>query len=394
MLYKTSGEIIERHLNQLCSMLTLTTGYYANYFNADYELGELAIEQELIQPYEGYIAKHLKKSVQTGKVSDILYLDYHDVLFYYHLYYKDIYKGSIFMGPMRLQDTTENKLYKDINTNKYINSLRTIYQSQLSSFMELIILVAESQRLLQMKEIDLHYKDLEAIEKLHFEPNKIIKHHSLYTEEKIFRDILTKDLDLITMLSKSFKNLILPPLADHPIRSQKNRVIVALTIITRSAIKLGMNSEEAFTASDSFIREVERLTTPTEIMHFQFNVLKYFKEKVNNQKEKSNYSPSTKLLLKHIEENLLDKSSFSDLCKKLDLNYKYASKKFSQDVGETFTKVRENKRLEKAANLLKYSEMTISDIAETTGFTYTYYFTKKFKNYYSITPSDYRKQHH
>ncbi|WBW94954.1 helix-turn-helix domain-containing protein [Oceanirhabdus sp. W0125-5] len=395
MLYNSKGQLIERHIDQVCTMLTMTTGYYVNYFDKNYELGELAIEQTLLEPCDGYIRnKILESSNNTDMTSGILYLECNEILFYVHLYFKSNYSGTLFMGPMKINTAlTDNTLQENLKFIKYYERLPLIRQSQLSSFMELMIIASNSQRQMQLKEIDLHYKESADYEEIKIDTGRRIKHHSLYTEEKLFNDALTKDIDIVTMLGKSFRSLILPPLADNPIRSQKNRVIVGTTIIARSAIKLGMSSEEAFSASDMFIREVEKLNSPNDILLFQFKILKYYKQKIKNLEKNTDYSESTKLLLEYLENNILDKSSLNDICDKLDLNYKYVSKKFSTEVRATFSKVRENKRLEKAANLLLRSQMNVTEISEATGFNYTYYFTKKFKSFYGMTPTQYRKTH-
>ncbi len=48
-------------------------------------------------------------------------------------------------------------------------------------------------------------------------------------------------------------------------------------------------------------------------------------------------------------------------------------------------------RLRKACMLLGYSEMTIDEIAEATGFCDRYYFTRMFKKYRNVSPAEYRK---
>ena len=395
MLYNTKGNLIEKHIEQICTMLTMTTGYYANYFNQNNELGKLAVEDILLEPYDGYVHNFILESFKnTDLTSGMMYLEYNEIIFYVHLFYKSNYTGTLFMGPMKINTSLTDDIPKEnLKVLKYYEKLPQIWQSQLSSFMELIVISSNSQKLIQPKEIDLHYKESTNNEEVKIDLNRKLKHHSLYTEEKLFNNALTKDVDIVTMLSKSFKSIILPPLADNPIRSQKNRIIVGTTIIARSAIKLGMRSEAAFSASDMFIREVEKLNSYNDIMLFQFKILKYYRQQLNNLKVNTDYSESTKLLLEYLENNILDKSSLNEICDKFDLNYKYVSKKFSTEVKATFSKVRETKRLQRAANLLVRSQMSIAEISEATGFNYNYYFTKKFKSFYGMTPTQYRKIH-
>jgi len=51
------------------------------------------------------------------------------------------------------------------------------------------------------------------------------------------------------------------------------------------------------------------------------------------------------------------------------------------------------KRMEKAKKLLSTMDTTISDIARQTGFYNISYFSKMFKKYTGLTPSEYRNSH-
>ena len=50
-------------------------------------------------------------------------------------------------------------------------------------------------------------------------------------------------------------------------------------------------------------------------------------------------------------------------------------------------------RLTQAAQLLRTTAQSVSDICYLTGFNSSSYFTKKFKDYFKMTPKDYRSQH-
>jgi AraC-like DNA-binding protein len=58
--------------------------------------------------------------------------------------------------------------------------------------------------------------------------------------------------------------------------------------------------------------------------------------------------------------------------------------------GESVGKFVRSIRLSKAKELLKNSELTISEIAYETGFSEPGYFTKTFSKEFNMTPSEYR----
>ena len=50
--------------------------------------------------------------------------------------------------------------------------------------------------------------------------------------------------------------------------------------------------------------------------------------------------------------------------------------------------------MEKASQLLENKDLTIREISELTGYDDLIYFSKVFKKYYSLTPSQYREGDH
>ena len=393
MLFNSKGEVHKSHVNQLCTMLTITTGYYSNFMNHDGQLLEIALKHPFKEPREHYLTDQLGLIMNHNKeTSDILILENKEMIIYYPIYLKSDFKGILFIGPMKTLDCELAYNGQDKKIGAYLESLPMIESSYLSSFLELIIIAGDTQKHLKNKELDLNYEDDITHKHALIDVNSVVKHHTLHTEEKIFSDLLIKDLNVIDLIHKSFRNLILPQLADSPLRSHKNRMIVGITVIARAAIKLGISSEEAFSASDLFISEVETLKTTSEILQFQLKVLMFYRKKVQDLVKSPSYSDSTQLLLEYLSNHFLDKASLNEICDTLSLNYKYASKKFSEELGETFTTIREQKRLEYAAHLLDTTNDSINDISERAGFNYSYYFTKKFKSTFGLTPINYRKK--
>ena len=48
-------------------------------------------------------------------------------------------------------------------------------------------------------------------------------------------------------------------------------------------------------------------------------------------------------------------------------------------------------KMEHAKLLLKYSSLSVSDVAEAVGYSSIYYFSKYFKNHYNVSPTEYKK---
>ncbi len=111
---------------------------------------------------------------------------------------------------------------------------------------------------------------------------------------------------------------------------------------------------------------------------------------------RENFSPVTETVRADILKNLSNPSYYLDgELKKLPLNYDYIRKLFKKETGVTPREFLTGKRMELAAELLRskitnrYSKYTVSQVAEACGFSEPLYFSRVFKKYYGVAPSEY-----
>ena len=91
----------------------------------------------------------------------------------------------------------------------------------------------------------------------------------------------------------------------------------------------------------------------------------------------------------HLYENL----NLDDLAFFTGMSLSSFKRKFKSIYGTSPTKYIVSKRLEKAQTLLATSELRLSDIAYECGFNDIGYFSKTFRNYYNISPTDFKNKH-
>ncbi|GIO60724.1 MULTISPECIES: AraC family transcriptional regulator [Paenibacillus] len=75
-----------------------------------------------------------------------------------------------------------------------------------------------------------------------------------------------------------------------------------------------------------------------------------------------------------------------------NLSYSYFSRRFKAIMGKTFTNYLNYIRITEAEKLLLTTEMTMTEIAQETGFSSSSYFIQQFKQYKNISPSQFRKK--
>jgi AraC-like DNA-binding protein len=96
-------------------------------------------------------------------------------------------------------------------------------------------------------------------------------------------------------------------------------------------------------------------------------------------------------LLIYIDSHITDELSLDVLARELHVTKYYISRLFNQKLHTTYSQYINHLRLEYAINLLKNTDMTISNIAYESGFECERSFFRVFKNTMKITPLQYRK---
>ena len=92
----------------------------------------------------------------------------------------------------------------------------------------------------------------------------------------------------------------------------------------------------------------------------------------------------------YIRENYSQDISLDDMAERLNVSPKYCSALFKKQTGQTFKKVLNEYRIEKAREILqKTPDKRINDLAVEVGFTSANTFIQVFKQYTGTTPHQY-----
>lgn len=100
---------------------------------------------------------------------------------------------------------------------------------------------------------------------------------------------------------------------------------------------------------------------------------------------------SFKKLIEWIKQNYASKPTVKQAAQMVGLDQYYFCKQFKKLTGRTFIEFVNIYRVSKAEELLKSSEATVSEIALSIGCENTAYFTRLYKQYMGVTPSESRK---
>lgn len=98
------------------------------------------------------------------------------------------------------------------------------------------------------------------------------------------------------------------------------------------------------------------------------------------------------IILQYIKEHAAEKITLNDIALKFHFNYHYLSSYFSSHFNETFPDYLNRIRIEQSVKLLKNSNMSISEVAESSGYSDISYFSKVFKKIIGKTPTQFRRE--
>jgi len=106
--------------------------------------------------------------------------------------------------------------------------------------------------------------------------------------------------------------------------------------------------------------------------------------------KKKTYSRQTGKAIDYISNHLNTRLALTDIAEALDMAPSYLSKLFTKETGESISAYIKEEKLKAAANMLQYSDISISEISEYYHFSSQSHFTASFTEYHGVTPKKYR----
>ncbi len=110
------------------------------------------------------------------------------------------------------------------------------------------------------------------------------------------------------------------------------------------------------------------------------------------QKEEKTGHHLVDTAIAYIKQNFRKEISLASTAEEIMITAGYLSTLFKQHTGKSFVDYLNQYRLEQACKLLKNSLLKNYEIAYAVGFNDERYFTRMFKKYYEVCPSDYRNK--
>ncbi len=111
---------------------------------------------------------------------------------------------------------------------------------------------------------------------------------------------------------------------------------------------------------------------------------------LNTERETST-EDIVKSIVQYLQSNYANEINFTQIASDYNFSASYLTKIFKEHTGTSPIKYLIEYRIKTAKALLKDTNLTVKEIAEKTGFVDQFYFSKCFKNYCGVTPSQYKE---
>lgn len=104
------------------------------------------------------------------------------------------------------------------------------------------------------------------------------------------------------------------------------------------------------------------------------------------------YSPAVTGAIQYIRKNLAASLTVQDVADHILCSRGRLSAYFKEELGQSTARYIENLLMIRAQTMLLYTDYTIGEISTRLGFCDQFYFSRRFKQYFSLSPKEYRKR--
>lgn len=176
------------------------------------------------------------------------------------------------------------------------------------------------------------------------------------------------------------------------LRQHKNLIVCTATLVTRAAIRGGLNQELAFALSDMYIQKAELMADILSLTRLNAQMVLDFTKRVEAEKAGIHHSKLVRKARTYILSHIGESITTEVLSKELGMNRTYLCKLFADETGMTVNRYVTQVKMQEATRLMDITQKPVTEIAAYLGYSSQSYFQKVFKSQFGITPGEYRNQ--
>ncbi len=220
-----------------------------------------------------------------------------------------------------------------------------------------------------------------------------ISHAPYGPEFDFYESVKAGDIAKVKKLSESAftEKSGLGQLSDNPLRNIRYHFIITVAMVARYCIEGGMEHEAAYRLSDFYIQQADQCTAIDQIARLHNIMTIDYTKRMKALKMDKIFSKPIVECIDYIYKNLNLRITVEMLAKYIDLHPSYLSKLFKNETGITISTYIQQRKIETAQNMLKYSDYTPAQVASILAFPTQSYFIEVFKKRVGMTPKKYQE---
>ena len=342
--------------------------------------------------------------VQAFKLTDDI--AYYQSPYYYYYGIININDINIVVGPTSQLPLTKQELKSlafslgipNSSSDVFIQEMESLVSLPLMSLLQIMCMIYFSitGKKKSLESITIH-ESKQNIIKDEIEKSNIETHNGPYngldTENRLLDMVMRGDVAALNNFFKSAPAVKGGSIAQEQLRQSKNIFIVTATLVSRAAIRGGIDVTSSLALSDQYIQRCELADSIDQITELSYRMVLDYAERVSKIKLGQNPSILVVKVSNYIQQHLSDPIKVEDIAKALFMGRSRLSTNFKNETGINLSNYITQLKIDEAKRLLRYSDKSFTSVAFYLGFSSPSHFSQVFKKYTETTPFEYRQMH-
>lgn len=212
-------------------------------------------------------------------------------------------------------------------------------------------------------------------------------------DEAVLNAILGGETETIKLLISSGTVSLsagMRSLTKDALRNEKYHFMIMTALLAEACRNGGLSHDEAYAIADIYSQKADRISVCEDLQSLWEDLCLDFAERIRESRKEDVTSLPIRKCIAHIYEDLSADLSTKGLADFTKLNPSYLSKLFKRETGETIKSYVTAAKMDTAQNLLRYSDLSCSEIAASLGYCSQSAFTYAFRRFTGTTPKQYR----
>ena len=345
------------------------------------------------------------------KVKDDVSYYQNPYYFYYGVINIDHYK--VVVGPTRQLPITKQEL-KSISfslgipmssTDDFIKEMETLVSLPLMTLLQILCMVyfAFTGKKKSLESIIVH-ETKQTLIKNEIEKEEVDRstnntkyqagpYNALDIENRLLDMVMRGDVVALNEFVANAPAVRSGTVAQEQLRQNKNIFIVTATLVSRAAIRGGIDVTSSLALSDQYIQRCELADSLETINELNYRMVLDYAERVAKLRLGQNPSVLLTKVSNYIHNHLSEAIKTSDIAKSLFISRSRLSTTFKNETGMNLSDYIIQMKIDEAKRLLRYSSKSFTDISLYLGFSSQSHFSQVFKKMTTTTPFEYRAMH-